>query len=68
MKEKSLLFTLILMFICTGASVSLTPDTVQATISDHVSFIEIFTVYDYNEPNQTNDDEYEFEFCFFTLI
>jgi hypothetical protein len=34
MKKKSLLFTLILMFICMGAFLSLTPDKVQAADTD----------------------------------
>ena len=66
MKTKSLLFTLILMFICTGASVSLIPDRVQAAVSDHLAFIEVFTYYDYNKPNQTNDDDYGILLCFRT--
>jgi hypothetical protein len=63
MKKKSLLFTLILMFICTGAYVSLTPQKVQAAINDHLGAIEIWTEYDYNE-SRTEVDDYNIGLCF----
>ncbi len=65
MKKKSLLFTLILMFICTGVFVNLIPDTVQAAgISDHLAAIEIFNTYNYNAPDTSNDNSYDIELCF----
>jgi hypothetical protein len=65
MDKKSLLFTLIFMFICTGASVSLIPSTVQAAITDHVFDVEIDRGYAYQYPG-TSDDEYAFDLCLWT--
>jgi hypothetical protein len=64
MKKKSLLLTLMLMFICTGASISLIPDTVQAAITDHLAAIEIWVEYDNGKPNLTGDEDYNIGLCF----
>jgi hypothetical protein len=64
MKKKTLLLILVLMFICTGASVSLIPDTVQAAITDHLAAIEIWIEHDLDNPELTDDDEYTVGLCF----